>query len=313
MFMFTMPKKGMVNVKMVITEEKILSNIEKIHKLIEPNSKRQIVELDDDSYFKDLVESIKTYLIEYPKKKNFPKEIYDAAYELVEYATNQFEVNTKQIDSLIKKREFNIKTAAILKQTLAIVQSGDSEWKRAVDEVSQRLPEDVVQALFIIGKSKKDSSVEYQAAMKLINAKIANLQSNLHIEIDLERVEDRSKALSYIGIEVADALKLIPIPADDGKVKVRTNQVSNVQVNAQQKVVNNQVQNRQQVQPAQPVQHNNSNAYENYYYDTRREVKESLWNKFTNSKFVRAIKYAMKIRIKLQLPEALPEPNQNQK
>ena len=179
MFMFTMPKKGMVNVKMVITEEKILSNIEKIHKLIEPNSKRQIVELDDDSYFKDLVESIKTYLIEYPKKKNFPKEIYDAAYELVEYATNQFEVNTKQIDNLIKKREFNIKTAAILKQTLAIVQSGDSEWKRAVDEVSQRLPEDVVQALFIIGKSKKDSSVEYQAAMKLINAKIANLQSNL--------------------------------------------------------------------------------------------------------------------------------------
>lgn len=319
MFMFTMPKKGMVNVKMVITEEKILSNIEKIHKLIEPNSKRQIVELDDDSYFKDLVESIKTYLIEYPKKKNFPKEIYDAAYELVEYATNQFEVNTKQIDNLIKKREFNIKTAAILKQTLAIVQSGDSEWKRAVDEVSQRLPEDVVQALFIIGKSKKDSSVEYQAAMKLINAKIANLQSNLHIEIDLERVEDRSKALSYIGIEVADALKLIPIPADDGKVKVRTNQVSNVQVNAQQKVVNNQVQSRQQVQPmkpvqtVQPVQQNNSNAYENYYYDTRREVKESLWNKFTNSKFVRAIKYAMKIRIKLQLPEALPEPNQNHK
>lgn len=313
MFMFTMPKKGMVNVKMVITEEKILSNIEKIHKLIEPNSKRQIVELDDDSYFKDLVESIKTYLIEYPKKKNFPKEIYDAAYELVEYATNQFEVNTKQIDNLIKKREFNIKTAAILKQTLAIVQSGDSEWKRAVDEVSQRLPEDVVQALFIIGKSKKDSSVEYQAAMKLINAKIANLQSNLHIEIDLERVEDRSKALSYIGIEVADALKLIPIPADDGKVKVRTNQVSNVQVNPQPKVVNNQVQNRQQVQQVQPAQQNNSNAYENYYYDTRREVKESLWNKFTNSKFVRAIKYAMKIRIKLQLPEALPEPNQNQK
>ena len=325
MFMFTMPKKGMVNVKMVITEEKILSNIEKIHKLIEPNSKRQIVELDDDSYFKDLVESIKTYLIEYPKKKNFPKEIYDAAYELVEYATNQFEVNTKQIDKLIKKREFNIKTAAILKQTLAIVQSGDNEWKRAVDEVSQRLPEDVIQALVIIGKSKKDSSAEYQAAMKLINAKIANLQSNLHIEIDLERVEDRSKALSYIGIEVADALKLIPIPADDGKVKVRANQANNVQVKAQQNVqpvVNNQVQVKQQsfvqgysnnVQQAQQVQQNNSNVYENYYYDTRREVKESLWSKFTNSKFVRAIKYAMKIRIRLQLPEALPAPNQNQK
>ena len=94
---------------MVITEEKILSNIEKVQRLINPNSKKQIIELDDNSYFKDLVESIKTYLIEYPKKKNFPKSVYDAAYELVEYATNQFEENTKQIEHLIKQREYNIK------------------------------------------------------------------------------------------------------------------------------------------------------------------------------------------------------------
>ena len=64
-------KSGIVNVKMVITEEKILSNIDKIQKLINPNSKKQIVQLDDDSYFKDLVESVKTYLIEYPKIKFF--------------------------------------------------------------------------------------------------------------------------------------------------------------------------------------------------------------------------------------------------
>ena len=36
-------KSGIVNVKMVITEEKILSNIDKIQKLINPNSKKQIV------------------------------------------------------------------------------------------------------------------------------------------------------------------------------------------------------------------------------------------------------------------------------
>ena len=76
---------------MVITQEKILSNIDKVQKMINPNSKKQIVQLDEDSYFKDLIESIKTYLIEYPKKKNFPKEVYRAAYGLVEYATNKFE------------------------------------------------------------------------------------------------------------------------------------------------------------------------------------------------------------------------------
>ena len=146
-----MPRRGIVNVRMVITEEKILSNIEKVQRLINPNSKKQIIELDDNSYFKDLVESIKTYLIEYPKKKNFPKSVYDAAYELVEYATNQFEENTKQIEHLIKQREYNIKSATILKQTLAIVQTQDDEWKKSVNEVSDRFSAEIIEALNVIG------------------------------------------------------------------------------------------------------------------------------------------------------------------
>ena len=204
-----MPRRGIVNVRMVITEEKILSNIEKVQRLINPNSKKQIIELDDNSYFKDLVESIKTYLVEYPKKKNFPKSVYDAAYELVEYATNQFEENTKQIEELIKQRENNIKLAAILKQTLAIVEAKDEEWKKTVQNIQKDFAEDVLEALQVVGRAHGETSENYQDAIKLINARIANLESNLHIEIDMERVEDRSKALSYIGIEIADALKLI--------------------------------------------------------------------------------------------------------
>lgn len=297
--MFTMPRRGIVNVRMVITEEKILSNIDKIHRLIAPNGKKQIIELEDDTYFKDLVESIKTYLIEYPKKKNFPKSIYDAAYQLVEFATEQFEENTKQIEDLIKKREYNIKTAAILKQTYAIVESGDPEWKKSIDEVSERLPEDVVQALYILGKdeTKNKNNQERQAAIKLINAKISNLQSNLHIEIDLERVEDRSKALSYIGIEIADALKLIPVPVATSESEKEKKSVEQKETESNTVVVN--------TQNVAPVQE--SKPYEEYYNETRREVKESMWHKFMNSKVVRAIKYAFKIRIRLQLPEGLPD------
>ena len=110
-----MSRSGIVNVRMVITEEKILSNIDKVQKLINPNSKKQIVQLEEDAYFKDLIESIKTYLIEYPKKKNFPSSVYKAAYGLVEYATNQFEENTKKIEELIRNRERNIALAATLK------------------------------------------------------------------------------------------------------------------------------------------------------------------------------------------------------
>ena len=121
-----MSKSGIVNVRMVITEEKMLSNIDKIQKLINPKSKKQIVQLEDDSYFKDLIESIKAYLIEYPKKKNFPASVYKAAYGLVEFATNQFEENTKKIEGLIRQREKNIALAGQLKELLIATENKKS-------------------------------------------------------------------------------------------------------------------------------------------------------------------------------------------
>ena len=419
-----MMKRGIVNVRMVITEEKILSNVEKIHKLINPNNKKQIIELEDNSYFKDLVESVKTYLIEYPKKKNFPKNVYDQCYELVEYATKQFEENTKQIEDLIKEREYNIKSAAILKQTKEIVESGDPNWKQSVKAIQPRFSRDIIQSLSLIATVKEKDPENYNAAVKLVNARIDNLQSNLHIEIDMERIEDRSRALSFIGIEIADALKQIPVPRgveesdssvvenaqenlhiEEKEVKQEQVQastpVSPVNTQVQNAQVQNNAQNQQQVQ--QQVQQQNlqaqqiaaqrqmqqrqafyNNMYANQmrqaqyqyaqyrqnmnarvampqqartpsaqymasYYNPRQnrqvnqqmnvrqqvqkvqarpeavqqvdytsrvyqnakeiedgrniKVKSSLWNRFMNSKFVKSIKYAFKLRVVLQLPE----------
>ena len=139
-----MSKAGIVNVRMVITEEKILSNIDKVNKLINPNNKKQLVELGDDSYFKDLIESIKTYLIEYPKKKNFPISVYKAAYGLVEYATNQFEENTKKIEELIRQREKNIGLASDLKDILNSAIEKDKDWKNNVKNASVSFQEDII-------------------------------------------------------------------------------------------------------------------------------------------------------------------------
>ena len=308
-----MPKRGIVNVRMVITEEKILSNIEKVSRLINPNSKKQIIELDDNSYFKDLVESIKTYLIEYPKKKNFPKTVYDAAYDLVEYATNQFEENTKQIEDLIRQREMNIKLAAILRQTSAIVRSKDPEWKRSVQEIQNSFSPDVIEALQVVGRAKSDTSQNFKDAVKLINARVANLESNLHIEIDMERVEDRSKALSFIGIEISDALKLIPTPIEEAQVE----EVMQQQVVKEQEVVRNAIVNnnvvKQNVAKAQIVNGGQNTVQQVEQEKMQKKAKSSLWNKIKNSKLVTAIKYAFKAKIVLQLPSALPEGNNDNK
>ena len=150
-----MSKSGIVNVRMVITEEKILMNIDKVQKLINPKSKKQIVQLEDDTYFKDLVESIKTYLIEYPKKKNFPASVYKAAYGLVEFATNQFEENTKKIEELIRQREQNIALAGKLKEVLEAVENKEKDWKDQVKEAEESFSEDIIEPIKKkIGKTK---------------------------------------------------------------------------------------------------------------------------------------------------------------
>lgn len=284
-----MSKSGIVNVRMVITEEKILSNIDKVQKLINPNSKKQIVQLEEDAFFKDLIESIKTYLVEYPKKKNFPASVYKAAYGLVEYATNQFEDNTKKIEELIRQREKNIALAANLKEALNAVENKDEDWKEAIQNVSSQFPEDIIDTLGVIGRAKSDKSQNYQDAVKLINARISNLETNLHIEIDMERIEDRSKALSYIGIEVADALKLIPTPEEPI-------------VEEAQEVVAEPVATPVQETVAQP-----SIEQQQYFEQTRVEVKPSLWQRIKNSKFVKTISYIMKIKVVIEKPLALTE------
>lgn len=277
MSLFT--KSGIVNVKMVITEEKILSNIDKVQKMINPNSKKQIVELQEDTYFKDLIESIKAYLIEYPKKKNFPKSVYKAAYGLVEYATNQFEENTKQIEALIRGREKNIAKAGRLKELLEMVEEKEEGWKDEVKKASDEFSEEISEALSIIGRNRTKTSQNYEDAVKLVNARINNLEANLHIEIDMERIEDRSKALSYIGIEVADALKGIPAPVEE-----------EIEVVAETEIET-------------PVEAMDDATY---MEETRFELKPTLWQRIKNSKIGRGISYVFKIKVVLQVP-ALPE------
>ena len=112
----------------------------------------------------------------------------------------------------------------------------------------------------------------------------------------MERIEDKSKALSYIGIEVADALKLIPAPQEDAEEIVE----EHVQAKPVQEI--KEVKENKKAEKSQILE---TPAQDTYYEETRVEVKPSLWQRFKQSKFVRTIKYIMKIRVVLEVP-ALP-------
>ncbi len=314
-------RSGIVNVRMVITEEKILSNIDKVQKMINPKSKKQIVQLEDDTYFKDLIESIKAYLIEYPKKKNFPVSVYKAAYGLVEYATNQFEENTKKVEELIRQREENIALAGKLKDLIETVENKETNWKSKIKEAEGSFSDDVIDTLKLIGKDKNKQSQNYQDALKLLNARVNNLETNLHIEIDMERIEDRSKALSYIGIEIADALKVIPKPVEEIE-ETKVEEIAPVQVEekpkAKAKAKTKATAKKEKVEEMPQVAAIEENKVEE---DKKAEIQEieeyqesitfdkkpSLWQRFKNSKLARAVTYVFRIRIRIELPNALPE------
>lgn len=60
----------------------------------------------------------------------------------------------------------------------------------------------------------------------------------------MERIEDKSKALSYIGIEIAEALKYIPAPVEE--INAEPTMLAGQQVQAQP-VVQNSMVNKQPV------------------------------------------------------------------
>ena len=142
--------------------------------------------------------------------------------------------------------------------------------------------------------------------MKLLNARVNNLESNLHIEIDMERIEDKSKALSYIGIEIADALKTIPTPIDlqageQQEVKQTEKVAKEENIQEEQKI------EEPKEEVVENIQETKENTQEQYIEETTFEAKPSLWSRIKNSKFVKAIKYIAKIKIVVQYPDALPE------
>ena len=306
-----MSRSGIVNVKMVITEEKIISNIDKVQKLINPNNKKQIVQLEEDTYFKDLIESVKSYIIEYPKKKNFPTSVYNAAYGLVEISIKQFEDNTKKVENLIKQREQNIILAGELNELISAVNKKEEGWKEKVEEASAKFPEDVIENLGVVGRCKGTTSQRYQNAMKILTARVKNLESNLHIEIDMERLEDLSKALSYIGIEISDALKLIPTPEERiAKSKITEEQSASIEEVSTNEQSNKKEAKAENIQTAEIIsdEANVEQEIADYQEATTFKTKTSLWQKFKNSKLVRAATYVFRIRIRIELPSnALPE------
>ena len=100
-----------------------------------------------------------------------------------------------------------------------------------------------------------------------------------------EKPGEVNKFLSHFyntNLELNTALKLIPTPEEpiEPVVEEKVEEVAN------------------------PIE---TEENKEYLEQTRVEVKPSLWQRIKNSKFVKAISYIMKIKVIVEVPNALPE------
>ena len=193
--------------------------------------------------------------------------------------------------------------------------------KQEIKEAENLFDEDIIEALMFIESNENEETQQYEDFVKTVKARINNLESNLHIEIDMERIEDRTKALSYIGIEIADALKTVPVPMNTFEEQVKQIEEKQAQSesecikseilnNQQQKVEKVEIQEekiQEQVLNNQVMIEEQKEIQEQYESETTFVKKPSLWQRFKNSKFVSAIRYITKIKIVIDYTDALPE------
>lgn len=252
----------------VITNEKIIAKVDKIIKQIDPNSKKSITQLSENEKFKASVEEIKQYVENYVEKDNFPSDVYDKIQSLVSFCDNEYKELTEKKIKLQKQARVNVALAGVLNEVylFAITREDFSEYEKTLKENDLG---EYIDKLRIISQSDRKSD-EYAQAEKLVKSKINNLEANMHIEIDLERIDDKEKVLSYISIELDNVLTKVSV-------------VKEITVEIEE-------QETEEVYNPTDVYIEDLAKYKEYQDGVVIQVKETIWQRIANSSFVRAIK-----------------------
>jgi hypothetical protein len=191
--------------KGTVTElQRIVQKLEKLEKMINPNSKKSLILWEEDNSFKNLISSVVTFANNCDLDTEFPIELYDKLKALSEDIDKQLEDGKTKIEELNRQAQENTELSAVLSKAYISATAGLSS-----DEYESKLNckelEEYKAKLETIATC--DSSSEaYQEAEKAIKSKISNLENSVHITIDLERTTSKSGALNYIKTETAPAV-----------------------------------------------------------------------------------------------------------
>lgn len=182
-----------------------VQKLEKLEKMINPNSKKSLILWEEDDSFKSLISSIVEYAKTCDTDEAFPVELLDKLNALSTDVKTQIIAGREKIESLNEQANKNLELSRLL-STIYISAMAANPLDE-YEEVIANNPEitgmrEYLQAI----DTCVSNSEEYIKAEKAIKSKISNLENSVHITIDLERTTSKSGALEYIAKEIEPAV-----------------------------------------------------------------------------------------------------------
>ena len=188
----------------VVELQRVVQKLDKLEKMINPNSKKSLILWEEDNSFKNLINSIVTYANTCNTETEFPIELYDRIKVLFQDVETQIVDGKAKIEELTTQAKANVELSEVLSNAYISATAGLSsdeyeakitapelqEYKTYLNQIATNTPE----------------SEDYKQAEKLIKSKITNLENCVHVTIDLERTTSKGGALEYIKTEIAPAL-----------------------------------------------------------------------------------------------------------
>jgi hypothetical protein len=192
--------------------QKIIQKLEKLEKLINPNSKKSLILWEEDNSFKMLISDLKNYALTCSTDE-FPIELLDRLSALQTNTITQIVEGANKITVLKEQAKKNLDLSESLSSMYIAAMARDSldEFEDILNSEELSNMKDQLQVV----KDALPDSEEYIKAEKAVKSKISNLENSVHITIDLERTISKGGALEYIKKEIEPAIIRLQTAYDD--------------------------------------------------------------------------------------------------
>ena len=195
----------------VIELQKQVQKLEKLEKMIDPNSKKALILWDDEEKFKSLITGISEYAMNCDTDE-FPVELLEKLNTLKTNVETQLVEDKEKVEVLQAQVAKNAELSRTLYTMYISARTGTPLDEYEESLISGEL--DSVKEYLNTIRSAVPETEEYIKAEKGIKSKISNLENSVHLTIDLERMTGKYGALEYIKTQITPSIERLQAEYD---------------------------------------------------------------------------------------------------